>query len=295
MPALPVRPLRRAPSSDSAPASEPAGTGRVRSQPGSHVALVVQRRRAGGLERGKEAAVGFGLVRQRLAGGERRLLLRPSGGPSRRVQGGAAGVALAGSASVPSPCEEEPQPARATARRAAAPTASARAGAIAAARGRRGGRRLATGFLSRARRGRSYARGGPRASAPASPHPVRAAAPAACSSRGRPAAAPRKAGNPSRGGAFRAVGGWRDGRGGRKCANRVALWGEVGYVRPQRAGVEGLLPLLHLGSVINLKSPQWPPSVAPSTIRSTRRTASRFRLATAPRWPTASCWRCRST
>ena len=34
----------------------------------------------------------------------------------------------------------------------------------------------------------------------------------------------------------------------------VALWEKVGYVRPQRAGVEGLLPLLHLGSVIQLGS-----------------------------------------
>jgi MraZ protein len=35
---------------------------------------------------------------------------------------------------------------------------------------------------------------------------------------------------------------------GGKVACRVALWGEVGYGRGQRAGVEGLLPLLHFGS-----------------------------------------------
>jgi MraZ protein len=33
-----------------------------------------------------------------------------------------------------------------------------------------------------------------------------------------------------------------------KNANGVALWEKVGYRRAQRAGVEGLLPLLHLGS-----------------------------------------------
>src|SRR5436305_1309625 len=40
--------------------------------------------------------------------------------------------------------------------------------------------------------------------------------------------------------------------GGKRCTIRVALWEEVGYVRAQRAGVEGLLPLLHLGSVNKL-------------------------------------------
>ena len=39
-----------------------------------------------------------------------------------------------------------------------------------------------------------------------------------------------------------------------ECANGVALWEEVGYVPPQRAGVEGLLPLLHLGSESTLES-----------------------------------------
>src|SRR4051795_7619163 len=34
---------------------------------------------------------------------------------------------------------------------------------------------------------------------------------------------------------------------GEICARRVALWGIVGYKVPQRTGVEGLLPLLHLG------------------------------------------------
>src|SRR6202035_1827387 len=42
---------------------------------------------------------------------------------------------------------------------------------------------------------------------------------------------------------------------GKRCAIGVALWEEVGYVRAQRAGVEGLLPLLHLGSVIKLGAP----------------------------------------
>ena len=36
------------------------------------------------------------------------------------------------------------------------------------------------------------------------------------------------------------------------------MWEKVGYVRPQRAGVEGLLPLLHLGSVINRNPPNPP-------------------------------------
>jgi hypothetical protein len=61
--------------------------------------------------------------------------------------------------------------------------------------------------------------------------------------------------------------------GGTICANGVALWEEVGYGRTQRAGVEGLLPLLHLGSVSKLGDRQWFLFVAPSTIRSTRRTA----------------------
>ena len=39
--------------------------------------------------------------------------------------------------------------------------------------------------------------------------------------------------------------------------------------------MEGLLPLLHLGSVIKLELTQWSPFAAPSTIRSTRRTGSR--------------------
>src|SRR3984893_5709662 len=79
---------------------------------------------------------------------------------------------------------------------------------------------------------------------------------------------------------------------GGKCARRVALWGKVGYGRAQRAGVEGLLPLLHLGSINKLGAPEWSPFAAPSTIRSTRRTVSRCRLAIEPPSRRAWCWRC---
>ena len=116
---------------------------------------------------------------------------------------------------------------------------------------------------------------------------------ALCAAAGRGACRTRQKPRLYRG--FRAAEADRGRKSGRRCANRVALWEEVGYVRAQRAGVEGLLPLLHLGSVNKLGAPQWSPSAAPSTIRSTPRTASRCPRATAPRSPRAWCWRCRST
>ncbi len=76
-----------------------------------------------------------------------------------------------------------------------------------------------------------------------------------CGARG---ANPRGARKAQRGRAIRRAATALERPGGRKCADWVALWERVGYVRAQRAGVEGLLPLLHLGSVINLELQRGP-------------------------------------
>ena len=71
--------------------------------------------------------------------------------------------------------------------------------------------------------------------------------------------------------------GGRDGAGAavwERMCKQGCIVGGSGICSRQRAGVEGLLPLLHLGSSSKPgESPQWPRFAAPSTTRSTQRTA----------------------